>query len=61
MDIATCEKCGAPATVELCDMREIEPVRAADGRLWAEFEVIGLHSFCDKHARPPLIVWRSGE
>lgn len=55
-----CDVCGAPATNSANDHREIEPIKGRDGRLWANWEIIGETKFgCDKHPAQSIIYGES--
>jgi hypothetical protein len=54
-----CEKCGAPSVRVTRDLKEGEPVRGKDGRLWATWEDNGpWHYRCELHPRYPRHEYR---
>ena len=52
----TCEVCGEPAVVSVCDIRETEPV-VSDGKVFANWERVGEpRHYCKKHRQPGKLV-----
>ncbi len=57
-----CETCGQPAVCSIQDMQEIEPVKDRDGRLWMQWELVGLvRYFCAEHERKPVLHAKRGK
>ena len=56
-----CEVCGEPATVQLCDVREIDPPKEdPDGKVWCEWQPSNPHNYCAQHKRPAQRYWLDG-
>jgi hypothetical protein len=48
-----CDVCGSAATVQTQDVKPGEPVKDADGNLWATWLPVQMHTYCDKHWEQP--------
>jgi hypothetical protein len=57
----TCDACGAPATHQIKDLHETEPVQDKDGQWWATWEPFGdLQAGCAEHPVEPAKHYKTG-
>lgn len=47
-----CEVCGEPATVQVRDLKEVEPKKDEHGKAWCQWETDETHNYCAEHKRP---------
>lgn len=54
-----CEVCGQPATVNLIDVKEADPIRDEQGIEWMTWKQDGpVHHYCDDHYRASKMTYR---